>query len=290
MPDIKRKYSEIVSIAKLEPGLKNIYVEGLSDLYFLKNFLTHHKVSDVLVYEIDCVDFSELYEVMDKDSVKLYSGCNKERVILLAESLENDVSNEHLSSLCVVDTDWDIVIGNVRTGLYLSYTDYNSMDMYLFSREVLECYLRQGHRIATIESANLLDSLATVCRQLFHIHCLLHENQKKIVDNTKDLSFDKSKQVCSLDFSEYWRKTLAKNGLTAQSANLLSQYNNRMANLCDVRKEIRGHDYVNCLYFCTKKLNSKMGMNVEEFANMFWKFADYDILAQEPLFQRILNL
>ena len=28
----------------------------------------------------------------------------------------------------------------------------------------------------------------------------------------------------------------------------------------------------------------------EEFANMFWKFANFDSLAQEPLFQRLMNL
>ena len=290
MSDITRKYSEIVSIAKFEPGLKNVYVEGLSDRYFINTFLNYHKIRGVVVYDIDTVDFSELYKNMEEEEAARYRASNKERVVLLAKSLERDLNNAPLSTLCIVDVDWDNVLNEVRTGLYLAYTDYNSMDMYLFAREVIECYLKQGLRISSVNVANLMDSLMVLCRQLFHVHCLMHENKKQIVDNTKDVSFDKTEQVCHLDFSEYWRKTLAKTGLTARSEELLALFNSRIIHQCDNRMEMRGHDFVCFLYFCAKKMKSNMKMDEDEFANMFWQFANNEALAHEPLFQRVMNL
>lgn len=290
MHEITRTYSEIVSMAKLEPGLKNVYVEGLSDKYFLNNFLKHHNVQGIVIYEIDSVDFSELYKGMSEEDVTRFVNSNKERVILLAKSLEQELNNMQLPTICVVDIDFDIVLNNFRTGRYLSYTDYNSMDMYLYAKDVIESYLKEGHRISKLKVDNLMSSLANICRIMFHVHCIMHENKKKIVENTKDLSFDKTMQSCTLDFEKYWRKSLSKSGLTSHSEELSDIFKRRKANQCDERMEIRGHDFVSILYYCAKQIKSKIKMDDEEFANMFWKYANFDSLAQEPLFQKLMNL
>ena len=82
-----------------------------------------------------------------------------------------------------------------------------------------------------------------------------------------------------------------KNALVANSTELKSMYTARLSQECeDPRKEVRGHDFVYYLYYCAKKMKSKMSMNNEEFANMFWQFADFDSLKKEPLFERIFAL
>ena len=67
MPEYKPNYREIKSIATLEPGLKDVYVEGMSDYFLINDFLRYHKVKDVKVYAIDDIDFDELYVRMDPD-------------------------------------------------------------------------------------------------------------------------------------------------------------------------------------------------------------------------------
>lgn len=53
----KRTVEEIISICKLEPSTKNIYVEGLSDKLVIDTFLKKQKINDISVFDIDCVDF-----------------------------------------------------------------------------------------------------------------------------------------------------------------------------------------------------------------------------------------
>ena len=51
----KRTIDEVVSICKLEPSTKNIYVEGLSDKLVIDNFLRKQKINDISVFDIDCM-------------------------------------------------------------------------------------------------------------------------------------------------------------------------------------------------------------------------------------------
>ena len=290
MSDFKRKFKEAVAIAKFEPGLKNIYVEGASDKFLIKNFFSYHKIADATVFEVDSIDFSEVYEGLG-DKLAYIKKSNKLQVIHLAQTIEKEANNGS-RTLCIIDADWDYVLNQVYAGEYLCYTDYGSMEMYLFNSDIVRHYLQEGHRIANVKEDNLLASLSVLCRQVFHIHGLLHERGKQILNNDKYFSFDKKTQMCTINIDKYMEATLNKNGLMAEKEEIKRIYAERMDHLCDdVRKEIRGHDFVYYLYQCTRKIKTKkMDMNDEEFANMFWRFANYDNLAKESLFQRVLAL
>ena len=291
MTELKRKYSEIKAIAALYPELKSIYVEGVSDFYLINDFLAYHKIEDIKVYIIDDIDIDELYTGIDPNVVYNLRHSNKERVIFLAQSLEKDLHRVNLPILCIVDTDWDRVLNCVRTSKYLSYTDYNSMDMYLCSKETVSKYLHQGHRINTRIEDQLLTSLLNICRQVFHVHCLLHERKMELLSNDKAFAFDRPSQSCSLDFDKYWLATLTKNNLTAFSEELKATYDSRFSQSPgDIKNEVRGHDFVHYLYLCVRKMKPKISMAEEEFANMFWKYADIEALKQEGLFEKIMAL
>ena len=291
MPEYKPNYREIKSIATLEPGLKDVYVEGMSDYFLINDFLRYHKVKDVKVYAIDDIDFDELSVRMDPDKASELKQSNKEKVIYLSQLLEKDFSDVQLSILCIVDIDWDRMLSQVRTSRYLCYTDYNSMDLYLCTKEIIAKYLRQGHRINTNVEDSMINTLLSVCRQIFHVHCIMHEKHLPIVNNDKAFTFDKTNQSCILDFNRYWIATLSKNNLTAISETLKATYDSRISQPGeDLRYEVRGHDFVYYLYLCARKMKSKMKMDDEEFANMFWNYADLEVLKEEDLFAKILNL
>lgn len=291
MSEQKRSYDEIKAIATLEPALKNVYVEGMSDYFLITDFLAHHEIKDVKVYTVDDLNIDDLLKKAEPDKERQLRKNNKEKVIYFAQSLEQDLNGAELPLLCIVDMDWDKVLNQLRTGKYLCYTDYNSMDMYLCTKEVVTAYMTRGHRIRAALKDSFIDSLLIVCRELFHVHCLMQERCLPMVNNDKAFSFDKSTQICSLDFEKYWKAVLMKNGLVRNSQELREIYDSRISQSCDdLRTEVQGHDFVYYLYICFKKMKSKMSMNDEEFANMFWKYADLNALRQEHLFARIIGL
>ena len=75
--------------------------------------------------------------------------------------------------------------------------------------------------------------------------------------------------------------------LTSDSKKLKSKYDEMKSVKCDVRMEIRGHDFIHYLYLCVKRIKTALHMDEDEFANVFWQYINLDTLAQEPLFQKI---
>ena len=156
MPEITRKFSEVIAIAKLEPKLKCVYVEGIDDVYLINNFCEKHHADSIGVYGIESVDYSEVYGGLDVEQVNILKKNNKERVVYLAQILETEITDGIRPIICVVDLDWDNVLENTRKCQYLVYTDYNSMELYLFNKKVIEKFLQQGLRISTVDSDSLM--------------------------------------------------------------------------------------------------------------------------------------
>lgn len=290
MPEITRKFSEVIAIAKLEPKLKCVYVEGIDDVYLINNFCEKHHADSIGVYGIESVDYSEVYGGLDVEQVNILKKNNKERVVYLAQILETEITDGIRPIICVVDLDWDNVLENTRKCQYLVYTDYNSMELYLFNKKVIEKFLQQGLRISTVDSDSLMKSIAEVTRQVFHIHCLMHEECKSILQNDKDFKYNKETSSCSLDFDKYWQKTISKCCAKGQESELKKKYNTRILQKFDSRMEMRGHDFVHYFYLCVKKMKSHLCMDENEFAHVFWQYIDLDDLAQEKLFKRIIAL
>jgi len=171
----KRSFSEVISIFQFEPTLKNIYVEGISDVFVIKNYLENTDTQDVNVLEIDSVDFEEEYNnISDADKVLHLVECNKERVCYLASKFESIDVKENNHTLCVVDIDFDMVNNINRVNKYLSYTDYNSMELYLFNEKVFEKIFQQLLHIQKhIDITNFMSTLSDVCRKLFFVHNII---------------------------------------------------------------------------------------------------------------------
>ena len=291
MIEITRKFSEVIAIAKLEPKLKCVYVEGIDDVYLINNFCEKYHDDNIGVYGIESVDYSEVYSGLDVKYVNILKNNNKERVIYLAQVLETEITDSVRPIICVVDIDWDNLLGNLRKSQYLVYTDYNSMELYLFNKKVIEKFFQQGLRInGKIDYDTLMTSIADVTRKIFHIHCLMHEECKSILQNDKDFKYNKETSSCALDFDKYWQKTIMKCCVAGKANVLKKKYTDRILQKCDSRMEMRGQDFVCYLYLCVKRMKSNLCMNKNEFANVFWQYIDYDDLAKENLFKRIIAL
>ena len=60
---VKRKISEVLSLYEVEPELRDIYVEGITDKLIFDRFTNKYGIQDVEIKEVDDLDFSELYSV-----------------------------------------------------------------------------------------------------------------------------------------------------------------------------------------------------------------------------------
>ena len=285
----KRTVDEVISICKLEPSTKNIYVERISDKLVIDNFLKKQKKSDVSVYNIDCIDYSEVFTGMPPENIKVMKESNKEKVAYLALKVEKEVENCHL--LGIIDRDLDFVNNHVKSGKYLSYTDYNSMEMYLFSYDNIDALLKNSFRITTnVNVDNFLKSIGDVCRVLFYIRAYLESSNGSIVDFKKNLSYDKQDNTCSLDVEKYINKIAQANRMVCSFDGLYKEIQEKLAkSVDDIRLEIKGHDFIKVLYFSICK-HKKVSMDESELANTFWVYLDDRVLVDEPLFQRICNL
>lgn len=285
----KRTVDEVISICKLEPSTKNIYVEGISDKLVIDNFLKKQKKSDISVYNIDCIDYSEVFTGMPPENIKVMKESNKEKVAYLALKVEKEVENCHL--LGIIDRDLDFVNNHVKSGKYLSYTDYNSMEMYLFSYDNIDALLKNSFRITTnVNVDNFMKSIGDVCRVLFYIRAYLESSNGSIVDFKKNLSYDKQDNTCSLDIEKYINKIDQANRMVCSFDGLYKEIQEKLAkSVDDIRLEIKGHDFIKVLYFSICK-HKKVSMDESELANTFWVYLDDRVLVDEPLFQRICNL
>lgn len=285
----KRTVEEIISICKLEPSTKNIYVEGISDKLVIENFLKKQKINDISVFDIDCIDFREVFAKMSPSELNVLKDSNKEKVAFLALKVEKEAGNCHF--LGIIDRDLDFVNNHIKSGKYLSYTDYNSMEMYLFSYDNIDALLRNSFRITSnVNVDNFMKSIGHVCRILFYIRAYLESSNGSVVDFKRNLSYDRKDNACSLDIKNYISKIAQANKMVCGLDGLHKEIEEKLAkSVGDIRLEIKGHDFIKVLYFSICK-HKKVNMNESELANTFWVYLDDRVLVNEPLFQRICNL
>lgn len=285
----KRTVEEIISICKLEPSTKNIYVEGLSDKLVIDNFLKKQKINDISVFNIKCIDFSEVFAKMSPSELNILKDSNKEKVAFLTLKVEKESGNCHF--LGIIDRDLDFVNNHIKSGKYLSYTDYNSMEMYLFSRDYIANLLKNTFRITSdVNFDKFINSIGYVCRTLFYIRAYLESFNGSMVDIKKDFSYDKRCNICRFDIENYIKKIVQVNKNVNSSGNLYKEIIEKVNTpIDDVRLEIKGHDYIKVLYLSICK-HKKVNMDEIELANTYWVYLDDRELVNEPLFQRICNL
>lgn len=285
----KRTVAEVLSVCQLEPSTKNVYVEGISDKLVIDRFLSRQKINDITVYAIETIDFEDVFSNMPPADSELVKGNNKEKVALLALEVEKEV--HQCPFLAIIDRDLDFVNNHIKKGKYLSYTDYNSMDMYLYSQDYVDALLKNTFRITSnVNIGNLMDSIGKVCRAMFHVRAYLESSNGSMLDVKKSFSYDKKDNTCALDITKYIQKIIQINKLNDSSEELCRQIEEKVnAPIDDIRLEIKGHDFIQILYLSICK-HKKVSMSEEELANTFWVYLDDRQLANEPLFQRICKL
>jgi len=237
----RRTINELAMRYKLEPELKDIYVEGVFDQDILRNGLSSVGINGRVVYEIDVVDIPEI--LLNKHGL---SDGNKQRVLVLARELAN--TKPCAAYKCLVDRDLDHYLGNLETTDGLVWTLYTSLELYFFESELIELILVTTAKARISDFQQYLSSLSRILRELYILRLADHELGLSL----KWLSFNrlvtKDDSCLQFDSEVYKHRLLDKNSKRNRETEFNISFTNWEAKLApDVRLSSRGHDFINLL-------------------------------------------
>ncbi|MEG3958760.1 DUF4435 domain-containing protein [Microcoleus sp. herbarium2] len=291
----RRKLDELVARYELEPSLHDVYVEGLTDKSIIQWFLDESNLDtkNCAVYEIDTVDIptDQLFALGLNDS-------NRSRVIFLAFQLQRLFETSLPHVVCIADRDFDDLIGSssIESELLL-FTDYTSIEMYLFDSNIIEKFLRLALHRDDLAAVNILENISPILEEMF----LLRAANESLSYGMEWLSlpslkrcFNKRKRgQIEFDSKDFVDKYLNKNNRSSEKIAFLDKVKElRNKNISEIRNKIRGHDFIElfCWYIEPYLPNNKKGFTESEIAFAALRCClDVDYLMQEKLFQELIR-
>jgi hypothetical protein len=290
----RRKLDELVARYELEPSLHDVYVEGLTDKCIIQWFLDKSNLDtkNCAVYEIDTVDIptDRLFALGLNDS-------NRSRVIFLAFQLQRLVETSLPHVVCIADRDFDDLIGSssIESELLL-FTDYTSIEMYLFDSNIIKKFLRLALGKDDLEAVNILTNISPTLKEMFLLRAAnqsLSYGMEWLESNALRRCFKKIRKGAKLEFdsNDFVDKYLHKNNRNSEKIAFLDKVKElRNKNISEIRNKIRGHDFIElfCWYiepYLSK--NKKWFSEPDIVLGTLLCCLDVDDLMQEKLFQEL---
>jgi hypothetical protein len=291
----RRKLDELVARYVLEPSLHDVYVEGLTDKSIIQWFLDESNLDtkNCTVYEIDTVDIptDQLFALGLNDS-------NRSRVIFLAFQLQRLFETTSLPHVvCIADRDFDDLIGSssIESELLL-FTDYTSIEMYLFDSNIIEKFLRLALRKDDLEAVKIIKNIGPILEEFFLFKAAnqsLSYGMKCLESKTLKGCFKKIRKGGQLEFNskDFVDKYLHKNNRNSDKIAFLDKVKElRNKNISEIRNKIRGHDFIElfCWYIEPYLPENKKAFRESEIVlGTLLCCLDVDYLMQEKLFQEL---
>lgn len=254
----RRTVNELLLLFKLEPRLRNAFVEGAFDRRFLSFFFDEIRC-DVNVYEIDTIecDSTELQRLNLQNNAR-------GRVIRLAYQLTEHCGDDFCNAVCIIDADSELMSSSRRSYPCLLYTDTTSLESFLFNVDLLKKSLHTG-----IGITHCIDSFFGMVVPILNRLFILRESNISLEWNmkwlcpTKCLHLDGDRFL--FDEPEFISRYLGKNSRENNRADFLRQVDEHTKKFNDQRF-IRGHDAFDLLKFWLRKIGTKKS------------FCDHDVL------------
>ncbi len=280
----RRTMEELVARYRLEPSMRDLFVEGRFDARAFRRFARDQEL-DISIYEIDSVECTaaELAQLNLPDNTR-------SRVIWLAVKLSQFLGHESPAVRCIADTDFDSILGiNWECGL-LVFSDLPSLEVYFFAPEILERVLSDCVGI-DVNIEELYASMKEVLKELF----IARGANEKLhwgmswMEPWKCIEIVRGSSKITFDYRTFESRYLNKN----QRLNHIAMYQEGIRKITEQSNGvtcIRGHDAFELLAYWLKK------QNVEP------KYCDEDVLLaisignasptsmlKFPMFQAISN-
>ena len=285
--DINKKLDELIVLYRLEPGLKDIYVEGINDENLIEWVLSAHNIKDIRVYSIDGIEVND--DILKRHG--LNKGSNRSKVLALSAELAQSLPVTR-KIVCIADRDQEDYLPSNLGNSFLEFTDYNSIELYLLKSSMICKFISLVLGGFPISEDRLVAQAIPILEDLYILRLagqVLNWNMewipftKKYVKITEKFSFDRER---------FQKAYLLKNGKWYRRAVFAAKVEELRSMLKDdLRLRLRGHDLMELLYHAVKKLKSsrKFG-DVHTFRGAFMGCLELSELSDERLFQRVLAL
>lgn len=185
MLETTRTIAEIAQRYKSEKRLRDVYVEGVADVDFLKYIAEIMEWEDVVFYDISSVYITN--EMLE--DLGLTKG-NKQRVICLAAEL-NKMTLDNTFPICIIDSDDDFLF-DMLSFQRLIRTDYANMNAYMHQKDIFKRFLSKSLGIRESAIDVLYEDLFSALRFAF----VLRAVKRGLVSNGEWAKFEK---ICSID-------------------------------------------------------------------------------------------
>jgi hypothetical protein len=231
LPELKARY-------KLEPSLRDVYVEGPSDKAILEWYCAASGYNGVSVYVINSVNMPSSFV----QALGMIPN-NRSRVISLSMFLL-DLSPLPSYAFCIADRDMEAASGLRVVNSRLEYTDFTCMEMYVYSMhcfsKMFTVYLGRG----LDEAALWFRELSPFLQRLFAIRmaCSNLGLNTSLPDVNKCVRW--TKRGVAFDEKRYLKRVCEKCGFKGGDA--LSSAVEGIASVMtrEVRNYIHGHDFM----------------------------------------------
>lgn len=283
----RRNTNELVMLYDLEPELCEIFTEGISDKVLIEKFLRKNGInlSKVKVTEIKEIDFSH------EEDLTLHKN-NKKKLIHLSKKLEIEIDDELIGLTFIIDNDFDHITDSINNYKYLKYYDYNSLELYCWSPEVLDDYYAMILRGFQFNGEQTLLNLKSPLVNLFLIRACFEIKGTTpdggLVDFRKSIKFN-SNGTLTFDQNTYLEKNLNKANEIKNKKDyekLINELKNKLHQ--DTKMNIRGHDFIDMLASYINRFKASHKSTTEVLERTIFQSIDLNSLGNTPLFQSLV--
>lgn len=162
----------LLALYEYEPDLRDLYVEGATDVAFLRWFLQERGINSVGIFAVG--DRVEIPRDVLED-FGLSSG-EKQRVVALALCAQASLGSEQKSITCVADADTDHLIGPIPLGgECLIITEIPALENYALEEAPMTRVLQKGLAVsAEVDVPGMLSILRRELREILAARAALH--------------------------------------------------------------------------------------------------------------------
>ena len=287
--EYSRTVSEIIARYELEPTLRDIFVEGKTDKFFVEWVLEKSKNENVRVYEINDIVISD-DEVFDLE--KSLNKNNRQKAIKIAHIISKQISGCK-SVIFIIDSDFDIVLKVHHNLDILFLTDYANLEMYLYNKKVIHKFSKFYLRGFPKETEFIIEQIKPTLQNLFLIRLTVYLLKWKLehIPPTKLLEVENFKLRFNLE--EFIKRYLNSNNLFHQIPMFKESLDrNRMLLTSNPKNQINGHDFINVLRtYIQKSIKSKKKFcdDYDIVCGALYNCLEFSDVADMPLISKIID-
>lgn len=284
----RKTVAELIAQYELEPTLRDLYVEGPSDKRLFEWFLKQFGCTPSSVFEISDINVDQ----KSLEKFGLQSG-NRDRVIALSLEFEKMLQKDAPYLLCIADSDFNFLLGCTHSSRYLLYTDYTSVDLYLWSEEVIDKLFYLGVPCKTGNSATLLTNFKDVLQELF----IVRAANKKLGFGIHFTEFTRycriNNNLVVFDCGRFAKNCLTTCGHSGDIDKFHAVCEElRAIKVATCKYRIRGHDYIKLLAWYVSRIVSSGGnvyRNPDMMRKMIILTVDAKSLENEGMFKKLIK-